>query len=177
MLVGHGGRPVQALSQLSLPPSGPFVFELNPRAELLPLRVRLVVQIIHGLFADSIGAFARSGSIASPIVPARWEPTFVAQMQSAGSVTIASGTNELCRLPTSLAPASWLAPLPPLIVELVEPPIALLQLCVQPHLIDGTGHLGGFLGGMASGLVLGLLIAWLRTSAQRTPTPGTGVLS
>ena len=39
-----------------------YVFELVPRDELLPLRVRPVVQVLHGLFAESIAAFASSGA-------------------------------------------------------------------------------------------------------------------
>jgi len=85
---GYGGRSELELGYLSLPSLGPFAFELMPRDELLPLRVRPVVQILHGLFADDIAAFASSGSIETPIIPGAWsgrESAFVVSHQPAGS--------------------------------------------------------------------------------------------
>ena len=163
--IGYGDRSEKELVGLSLPSLGPFVFELVAPNELLPLRVRPVVQVIHALFADSISAFASSGSIEMPIDPGAWtrqEPTFVMSRQPAKS----GGNPDLCRLTSSFAPASWVTQLPRLRVEMIEPTIPVLdmELCGS-----SAAFTEGFGVGMASGLGLGLVLlaARLICSARR----------
>ena len=165
MAIGYGDRSEKELVGLSLPSLGPFVFELVAPNELLPLRVRPVVQVIHALFADSISAFASSGSIEMPIDPGAWtrqEPTFVMSRQPAKS----GGNPDLCRLTSSFAPASWVTQLPRLRVEMIEPTIPVLdmELCGS-----SAAFTEGFGVGMASGLGLGLVLlaARLICSARR----------